>query len=310
MDVTTTHDAQEPERAIRDFSRFYTRRMGLLEPGFLDSRFTLAQARVLYELAMRDDLSASTIAQELGLDAGYLSRILSRFRQDGLLQAFPSQSDGRRSILRLTEAGREAFAPLDRASQAQAGELVGALGVSNRQQLVRALSETRMLVDPSDRRPIDLRDFAVGDLGWISHRQGLLYHDEYGFDVGFEALVAEILVAFARRAPAQGERGWIADRDGAVAGSVFLMRENEDVGRLRLLYVEPALRGQGVGRRLVDACIEGARAAGYRRMVLWTNDILASARHIYEATGFECTARNPHRSFGRDLVGEDWELTL
>lgn len=310
MDVTTTHDAQEPERVIRDFSRFYTRRMGLLEPGFLDSRFTLAQARVLYELATRDDLSASTIAQELGLDAGYLSRILSRFRQDGLLQAFPSKSDGRRFILRLTEAGREAFAPLDRASQAQAGELVGALGVSNRQQLVRALSETRMLVDPSDRRPIDLRDFAVGDLGWISHRQGLLYHDEYGFDVGFEALVAEILVAFARRARSKGERGWIADRDGAVAGSVFLMRENEDVGRLRLLYVEPALRGQGVGRRLVDACIEGARAAGYRRMVLWTNDILASARHIYEATGFKCTARNPHRSFGRDLVGEDWELTL
>jgi DNA-binding MarR family transcriptional regulator/predicted GNAT family acetyltransferase len=280
MDVAQMDQTHTPERAIRDFSRFYTRRMGLLEPGFLDSRFTLAQARVLYELATREDLSASTIAQELGLDAGYLSRILSRFRQDGLLQTVPSKSDGRRSLLRLTEAGREAFAPLDRASHAQAGELVGALGVSNQRQLVRALSETRMLVDPSDRRPIGL-----GDLGWIAHRQGLLYHDEYGFDVGFEALVAEILVAFARRAPARGERGWIADRDDAVAGSVFLMRESDEVGRLRLLYVEPALRGQGVGRRLVDACIDGARAAGYRRMVLWTNDIAPSAATSSARTG-------------------------
>lgn len=310
MDETATHDPRTPEHAIRDFSRFYTRRMGLLEPGFLDSRFTLTQARVLYELATRDDLCASTIAQDLGLDPGYLSRILSRFRQDGLLEAFPSKSDGRRSILRLTEAGRSAYARLDRASQAQAGELAGALGISNRRQLIRALSEARMLIDPADRRPVDFREFAVGDLGWIAHRQGLLYHDEYGFDLGFEALVAEILVAFARRAPSQGERGWIAERGGAIVGSVFLMRESEDVGRLRLLYVEPALRGQGVGRCLVEACVDRARAAGYRRMVLWTNDILASARHIYEAAGFQCTARNAHRSFGRDLVGEDWELAL
>lgn len=311
MDARPTDTEPSPEEALRAFGRFYTRRMGLLEHGFLASNFTLTQARILYELATRDGLVASTIARELGLDAGYLSRILTRFKAAGLLEATPSTKDGRRAILELTAAGRAAFAPLDRASQMQAAELVDGLASSDRSRLVRAMSEVRSLLEPAIAEPpIRLRDFEVGDLGWIAHRQGLLYHHEYAFDSTFEALVAEILVAFTRRPREPGERAWIADRGGATVGSVFLMRDSADVGRLRLLYVEPALRGQKLGRRLVDACMEGAREAGYSRLVLWTNDILSSALHIYQAAGFTCVARKPHSSFGQEMVGEDWELAL
>lgn len=311
MDQTTRTDGDRSETAIRDFGRFYTHRLGLLERGFLASDYTLTQARILYELARRDGLVASTIAQELDLDDGYLSRILARFRAQGLVVATPAEDDARRSILHLTPAGRAAFAPLDMASQRQAKGMIEGLGVSDRARLVRALAEVRALLDPSSREPeIVLRDFEVGDLGWIAHRQGVLYHDEYGFDLGFEALVAEILVAFARLPQTSADRAWIADRGGVVVGSVFLMLEGNEVGRLRLLYVEPSMRGQGLGRRLVDACIDGARAAGCARLDLWTNDILSSARRIYETAGFRCIARKPHRSFGRDLVGEDWSLDL
>jgi DNA-binding MarR family transcriptional regulator/N-acetylglutamate synthase-like GNAT family acetyltransferase len=311
MEQAMNKDADRSETAIRDFGRFYTHRLGLLERGFLASDYTLTQARILYELSRRDGLVATTIAQELGLDAGYLSRILARFRADGLVEATPAEDDARRSILKLTQAGRAAFAPLDIASQHQASGMIEGLGASDRARLVRALAEIRALLDPANREPqIALRDFQVGDLGWIAHRQGTLYHHEYGFDAGFEALVAEILVAFARRPQTAGERAWIADRAGVVVGSVFLMLEENGIGRLRLLYVEPSLRGQGLGRRLVEACIDGARAAGCTRLDLWTNDILSSARRIYETAGFRCVARKPHRSFGQDLVGEDWSLDL
>lgn len=298
--------------ALRDFSRFYTRRLGLLDRALLGSGYTLAEGRVLYELAHRDGLTAGLIGEELGIDAGYLSRILSGFGKKGFLERTPAPDDARRVVLSLTPAGREAFAPLDRASQAQAGAMMAALSPLDRATLARAMAELRSLLEPAapDAAPIVLRPHRTGDLGWIAHRQGLLYAQEYGLDETFEALVAEILARFVRDHDPARERAWIAERGGMVLGSVFLMRDDAETGRLRLLYVEPAARGAGLGRLLVDACIEGARQAGYRRLVLWTNDVLAAARHIYEARGFRLEAEKPHHSFGRDLVGQDWALDL
>ncbi|TNC12327.1 MarR family transcriptional regulator [Methylobacterium terricola] len=298
--------------AVRAFGRFYTRQIGLLEEGLHRSAFSLTEARVLYELAHRDGLTASLLGQDLGLDAGYLSRLLKRFEAQGLVTRRAAAGDGRRQVLALTPGGQAAFAPLDAASREEVGALLGRLSAGDRAALVGAMAQVRRLLgDPSqEREAATLRDLAPGDIGWITHRQAVLYASEYGFDLSFEALVAEILAGFVRDGDPARAGAWIADQDGDVMGSVFLAPQSDTVAKLRLLYVEPAARGQGLGRRLTEACIAGARERGYRQLTLWTNDVLTAARRIYAGAGFRLVESAPHRSFGQDLVGETWVLDL
>jgi DNA-binding MarR family transcriptional regulator/GNAT superfamily N-acetyltransferase len=298
--------------AVRRFSRFYTRQLGLLGEALLDSEFSLSEARVLYELAHRDAPTATDLCRDLGLDAGYLSRILKAFGRRGLITRTASPRDGRQMLLALTQAGRAAFEPLDRASQEETLTMLGRLGPRQRRSLVRALHTAEELLGTGGHStaPIILRRHRVGDLGWIARRQAILYAQEHGWDETYEALAAEILASFVRHHDPRSERSWVAERDGETLGSVFVMRGSDAVAKLRLLYVEPAARGLGLGRNLVDTCIDFARAAGYRTLTLWTNDVLVPARRIYQAAGFIRTAAEPHHSFGKDLVGETWDLTL
>ncbi|MFW6076684.1 MAG: bifunctional helix-turn-helix transcriptional regulator/GNAT family N-acetyltransferase [Hyphomicrobiales bacterium] len=294
---------------VRGFNRFYTRYIGLLNEGLLNSEFTLTEVRVLYELAHGNDLRAADITRALDIDTGYLSRILKAFEARGLIARTPSETDARETILALTAEGRRAFEPLDRASQQQVAAVLARLSDEQRESLTAAMSTVRRLLD--DTGPAyTLRPLQSGDLGWIIHRQGVLYAREYGWDQTFEALVAEIAGAFVRSFDPAREQCWIAERDGDIVGSVFLVRDTDEVAKPRLLYVEPAARGLGIGRQLVEACIGCARATGYRRLTLWTNDVLVSARRIYEAAGFRLVKQEPHHSFGKDLVGQYWELEL
>lgn len=298
--------------AARRFTRFYTRETELLAEGFLQSCFSLTEGRVLYELSARGQTGAAELGRDLGLDRGYLSRMLKRFEEDGLLQRQPSASDGRQSILSLTAAGREAFAPLDALSRQQWAQRLEKLGAPDRSRLIGAMETIETLLGDAPKEPgeIVLRHHQTGDLGWVARRQGLLYAREYGFDTSFEALVAEILVDFVRTRDPARERGWIAERGGDILGSVYCVRQSDEVAKLRLLYVEAAARGTGLGARLVAECIAFARAAGYRRLVLWTNDCLDAARAIYVKAGFELVEEERHHSFGVDLVGQNWVLEL
>ncbi len=297
---------------VRDFNRFYTRQIGLLEEGLLRSEFSLTEARVLYELAHRDGLTATDLGRDLGLDAGYLSRLLKKFEMRGLVARSPSGTDARQAVLALTQAGREAFGPLNRASQSEIAAMLDRLTAGEREALVSAMGTIRRLLEggPGPKVPYVLRPHQPGDIGWIVRRQGLLYHEEYGWDETFEALVAEIAGAFVRTFDPKRERSWIAEREGEIVGSVFLVRQSDEVAKLRLLYVEPAARGLGIGRRLVEECIRFARAKGYRTLTLWTNDVLVSARRIYETAGFRLVREERHHSFGKDLVGQYWDLDL
>lgn len=298
--------------AVREFNRFYTRQAGLLEEGLLKSAFSLTEARVLYELANREDLTASGIGRELGLDAGYLSRILKKFETKGLLDRAPSKRDARQSVLELTAAGRAAFAPLNEASQAEFAAMLEPLTPEQREGLLAAMATIRALLEEGaePEPPYTLRPHRPGDIGLVISRQAAIYHREYGWDGSFEALVAEIGAEFIRSFDPEWESCWIAERGSEVVGSVFLVRQSDEVAKLRMLYVEPAARGLGIGQRLVAECIAFARAKGYRTLTLWTNDVLVSARKIYEAAGFELVAEEPHRSFGVDLVGQNWDLEL
>jgi len=296
--------------AIRDFNRLYTRQLGLLNQGFLGSKLTLTEARVLYELATRADITAGEIANDLQLDVAYLSRILGKFRRRGWLSRKVSEADGRRRHLRVTAAGRAAFRPLDGEAKAQIADLIAPLPAADRSSLVAALGEVRRAVAPRAESPVTIRGLKIGDIGWITHRQGLLYAEEYGWDVTYEGLVAKILSDFVADFDERWAGAWIAERDGVILGSVFLVKASPTVGQLRLLYVEPRARGLGIGRKLVQACIEGSRARGYRKLKLWTNDVLTSARRIYEAAGFKLTGQESHQSFGQKLTGQMWELPL
>jgi len=297
---------------VRGFNRFYTRQIGLLDEGLLESEFSLTEARVLYELAHQDDLTATDLCRDLGLDAGYLSRLLKTFEARGFVSRTPSDRDARQTVLALTPAGRAAFAPLEKASRDKVAALLDPLSADERTGLVAAMGVIQRLWGgaPAPRVPYILRPHQPGDIGWIIHRQAVLYHREYGWDDGFEALVAEILAGFIKTFDPKRECCWIAEREDEIVGSVFLMCESDDIARLRLLYVEPAARGLGIGHRLVDECIRFARANGYRTLTLWTNDILTAARRIYEAAGFDLVAEEPHHSFGKDLVGQHWNLVL
>jgi DNA-binding MarR family transcriptional regulator/GNAT superfamily N-acetyltransferase len=303
---------EERIAAIRRFNRFYTQKIGVLREGLHESPFSLAEARVLYELAHRPPLTASALAKDLALDAGYLSRILRRFEARGLVERARSEVDGRQSFVALTEAGRTAFAPLDRGSRKEIGALLETLTEPEQRRLVAAARTIEALLgaDPAREGPYLLRPHRPGDMGWVVHRHGVLYAEEYGWDESFEALVAEVAAEFVKGFDPKRERCWIAEKDGAIVGSAFLVRKSDEVAKLRLLYVEPGARGLGLGRRLVEECVRFARSAGYRRITLWTNSVLVAARHIYEGAGFALVASEPHRSFGRDLVGETWERDL
>jgi DNA-binding MarR family transcriptional regulator/GNAT superfamily N-acetyltransferase len=297
--------------AIRDFNRLYTRQLGLLDRGFLGSKLTLTEARVLYELAQRADVTASEIATGLHLDMGYLSRILAKFQRRGWLIRKASSADARRQHLRLSAAGRAAFKPLDSGAKAQIAGLIAPMTPADRSSLVAAMHEVkRAVTPPTEQSGITIRDLKVGDIGWVIHREGILYSEEYGWDVTYEALVAKILSEFVTEFDPKRDGAWIAERNGAIVGSVFLVKASKSVAKLRLLYVEPRTRGAGLGRRLVDACIDGARARGYRKLELWTNGILSAARRIYQEKGFRLLRQETHRSFGKKLTGQFWELDL
>jgi DNA-binding MarR family transcriptional regulator/GNAT superfamily N-acetyltransferase len=298
--------------AVRRFSRFYTGRLKLLDTKLLETEFSLTEARVLYELAHREGLVAADLVRELGLDAGYVSRILKKFERRGFISREASGLDARRTLLTLTRAGRAAFAPLDRGSQQQVASLLSPLALDQVDTLVQSLRtvETLLAGSEASAEPYTLRPHRIGDIGWVARRQGMLYAQEYGWNEEFEALVAEIGAHFVRSFDPARERCWIAERNGAIVGSIFLVRESDDVAKLRMLYVEPSARGLGIGRRLVDECIRFGREKGYRTLTLWTNDVLVSARRIYQAAGFRLVKEERHHSFGKDLVGQNWELTL
>ena len=298
--------------AVRAFNRFYTRKLGVLDQHLMNSPFSLSEARVLYELAHRDDLSAKEIGAELGLDAGYLSRIVQNFDENGLITRKPLTSDRRQYRLALTSKGRQAFAKLDRSSHDEVGAMLAALPRGADGQLIGAMGTIERVLGYSQAPspPAILRDPRPGDMGWVVQSHGALYASEYGFDSSFEGLVAEIAAKFLVSFDASRERCWIADIDGVQVGSVFLVRHSDDVAKLRLLLVDPAGRGQGLGHRLVAECIGFAKACGYRKITLWTQSILVAARRIYQDAGFVLVASEPHRSFGQSLMGETWELEL
>lgn len=300
--------------AVRAFNRFHTRLVGALNGRMLDSPYALPQLRVLYEIAIAPEdapPTAAKLADALGVDAGYLSRLIARLAADGLVARAPFPGHGRRLALRLTDAGRAAFATIDASSAAEVAALLAPLSPAERRALTGAMQRVRRLLgDPAAERRIVVREPRPGDLGWVVHRHGALYAAEHRFDRSFEGLVADIVGRFVRTFDPSGERAWIAELDGEIVGSVLVVREDAETARLRLLYVEPLARGLGLGRRLVELALAFARGSGYRRMELWTNDILGAARRIYEEAGFTLVAEDPHRSFGRDLVGQTWAREL
>ena len=307
---------------VRAFNRFYTRRIGVLHEGLLDSPFTLAESRLLWEFAHHDSPTATDLAHALDLDAGYLSRLLRSFKERGLIKSTRSSTDGRQTHLSLTAAGRKAFAPLDTRSREQVADLLGRLPEARQQQLLQAMGSIEQLLgDEAARTPAPpylLRPHRPGDMGWVVSRHGALYAQEYRWDMHFEALVARIAADFIDRFDATREACWMAEREGHNIGCVFLVQARDEtsheplpgVAQLRLLLVEPTARGLGLGARLVNECERFARMAGYARITLWTNGNLNAARGIYAAAGYRLVASEPHHSFGHDLVGETWILDL
>ncbi len=307
--------AQRVER-VRRFNRFYTRQIGLLNQGLLRSPFSLTEVRLLYELAHRAEPTASELGQVLGLDPGYLSRLLRNFRKRGLIASKPSEADGRQTLLRLTAAGAKAFAGLDARSHQEIGALIRHLSSAEQHRLLAAMDAVALLLGDRPEReevakaPYLLRPHQPGDMGWVVHRHGVLYHHEYGWDERFEALVAGIVAEFIQQYDPKRERCWIAKRDAEIVGSVFLVSQSRTVARLRLLLVEPSARGLGIGKRLVRECTRFARQAGYRKITLWTNSLLHAARRIYQQEGYRLVHEEPHDKFGKNLVGQTWELQL
>ncbi|WP_422086315.1 bifunctional helix-turn-helix transcriptional regulator/GNAT family N-acetyltransferase [Variovorax sp.] len=300
-------------KAIRQFNRFYTRRIGALDP-YLGSPMSLTDVRVLYELAHRETAVASEIGRDLGLDAGYMSRILRRFETEGWLTREPHPRDARQSVLHLTEAGHAAFAPLQQKSREEAAALLESLAPPQRQQLVQAMGTMQSLLDPEAPPPKPqaaiLRDPAPGDIGWVVQQHGEIYAREYGWNSKFEALVAGIASEFLLKFQPEWERCWIAELNGERVGAIFVVRKSATVAQLRMLILTPGARGLGLGGKLVDECIAFARRKGYKKMVLWTNSCLVAARGIYAKRGFQLMQSEPHEGYGSPQVGETWELKL
>lgn len=298
--------------AIRAFNRFYTRKIGVVG-GMASSPFSLAEARVLYELANREKPTATEIRKELGLDAGYMSRILRDFERRKLVAREQSKADERQRFLSLTAKGRRVFAPLNERSNRDIAAMIDEVSPAARNELVQAVDTIRRLLGDKtegSRTPYLLRLHQAGDMGWIVYRQAILYSEEYGWDNTYEALAAEIVAQFIKAYDPKRERAWIAEKDGERVGAVFVAKGSDEVARLRLLHVEPVARGLGIGKRLVEECIRFARQAGYKKLTLWTQSILLAARHIYKQAGFQVVREEPHHSFGKDLTAETWEIDL
>ena len=298
---------------VRHFNRFYTRRIGVLREGLLDSSLSLTEARVLYELARRDKTTATKVWNDLDLDAGYLSRILRGFQKRGWIQRTPASDDARRQLLSLTRSGRAAFEPLNARSNEEVRQLLKPLSPDLQTGVVHAMQRIETALEPTAAASgrYLLRTHRPGDMGWVVYRHGVLYSEEYGYDERFEALVAEIVSGFVQHLDPARERCWIAERDGERLGSVFLVAKSKQVAKLRLLLVEPSARGLGIGKRLVEECVRFARQCRYRKLVLWTQSELRAARHLYELSGFRLAGSERHASWGRDdLVSETWELDL
>ena len=309
----TTTRSEQTIPAVRGFNRFYTRQIGVLCEGLLKSPFSLAEVRVLYELAHRRQPAASELCKQLGLDPGYLSRILRGLEKRGLLRKSASQADGRQSLLGLTARGKDTFATLDARQSAEVAAMLHPLPAAQQSRLVQSMRVIEELLGaaPEPKTPYILRSHQPGDMGWVVHRHGVLYAQEYGYDEHFEALVAEIVARFIQHFDAKHERCWMAEREGEIVGSVFLVKKSQTVAKLRLLLVEPSARGLGIGKRLVGECLRFARQVGYKKIVLWTQSELPAARHIYQEAGFRLVQQKKHRSWGReDLVSEIWELKL
>ena len=300
-------------KALRGFNRFYTQRIGVLDP-YLASGFSLTEVRVLYELAHRDQPTATELAQSLALDGGYLSRILRRFESKKWLARAPSPADGRQSLLKLTDAGHAAFAPLQQKSRDEAAGLLAPLADADRHKVINALGSVQQLLDPAAAPPATrtalLRGLQPGDMGWVVQQHGEIYAREYHWNLEFEGLVAGIAAEFIKSYQPEWERCWMAELNGERVGSVFVVRKSKTVAQLRMLILAPQARGLGLGARLTDECLAFARAKGYKKIVLWTHSCLTAARDIYGKRGFRLTASEPHHSYGQDLVGETWELVL
>lgn len=305
-------DTVDRVAAVRAFNRFYTGRIGILGEGFLRTPHSLTEARVLYELGHRDVVEVAELRRELEIDAGYLSRLLSRLEDQALVTRERSEEDGRRQRVRLTEHGADAFAELDRRSAAEIGELLEGLGEERQRRLVAAMQAVAALLDDDPRADaaVVLRAPHPGDYGWIVHRHGAQYAEEYRWDETFEALVARIVADYAENHDPKREAAWIAEVDGEPVGCVLCVRKDDATAQLRLLLVDPRARGRGIGGRLIDECLRFARRAGYEQIVLWTNDVLHDARRLYERAGFELVESGEHHAFGHDLVEQTWSRRL
>lgn len=305
-------DLSQRVQAVRSFNRFYTKQIGILNAGFLNSPFSLSEVRVLYELANRKKTTAAELCKDLVMDPGYLSRILSAFQRDALIEKQRSEVDGRQSDLLVTERGYEAYRVLNERQANQVEAMLKQLSPNDQHRLVEAMGVIQEVLGspPEGRVPYILRAHRPGDMGWVVYRHGVLYAAEYGWDERFEGLVAGITADFIRHYDPKRERCWIAERDGENVGSIFLVNHSDTVAKLRLFLVEPKARGLGIGKRLVDECVRFARYVGYRKITLWTNSVLLAARHIYQQAGFGLVHEEAHHSYGHDLIGETWELEL
>jgi DNA-binding MarR family transcriptional regulator/GNAT superfamily N-acetyltransferase len=303
---------EQKVQTVRRFNRFYTRKIGVLDEGWLNSPYSLTETRVLFEIAHRDKPSATELGRELGLDAGYLSRILRKFEEQRLVARQPSPEDGRQQFLTLTERGKKTFRPLDEQTRERVGAMLRALPATSQERLVTAFRTVEQLLDgrPAARPEIRLRTHRPGDMGWVVYRHAVLYFEEYGWDERMEALVAEIVAKFIREFDRERERCWIAECNGEPVGSIFLVKKSKQVAKLRLLLVEPSARGLGIGRRLVAECLRFAREAGYSKVTLWTNDVLHAARRIYQEAGFRLVHEEKQENFGKKLVSQTWQLEL
>ncbi len=310
--MTTRKDVSKRVDAVRHFNRFYTGRIGVVTNRYLETPFSLAEARVIFELFFHGKMTATELGAELSLDAGYLSRILQGFDKRNLLRRQRSETDARRMMLSLTEEGQEAFTLLNEHSYRGIKEILKPIPFDNQQRLIKAMETIESLLAPPapHKRPYLLRLHQPGDMGWVIRQHGLLYHNEYDWDIQFEALVAEIAGNFVRDYNPKRERCWIAEKDGENIGSVFLVQYSKTIAKLRMLIVTPNARGLGVGTRLVEECIRFARQTGYKKIRLWTVSILIAARKIYENAGFQLIKEEQNHSFGQDLVDETWELKL
>lgn len=308
-------DLEDRIAAVRRFTRFYTRQIGLLHEHLLDTPFSMTEARLLWELAHREPSTATALGADLGLDAGYLSRILRRFAENGLISRKATPADARQNLIAITAKGRKAFAPLNQGSRDQVAAMLEALDPAGQDRVVGAMATVEHLLSPPSRcatRPplIVLRPHRAGDMGWVTSANGALYAREYGWDMTYEALVGKITAEFIEKFDVKRERCWIAEMGGERVGSVFCVAKSDTIAKLRLLIIGPKARGLGLGKRLVEECMTFAKEAGYTRMTLWTQSILTAARAIYAAKGFELVAEEPHHSFGVDLIGETWERDL